>query len=422
MKKKFVLILLAIFAVLILTLLILINYNFLGIKPLIYENSPEKIQIIYKVLFKEKFYIKRFKNDYNVKFLPKTQFVDLNYREIELNFIKENSLEDYLKESNKPIYTFFLEVVENKIWSINKFGIIIEIEIEDLNKKIKPKIIKSNLKSIKVLDTLIYKDKIFVSFFVKNNECHMLKIASAKINSEYLNFENLFSPDECGKKIMRGGRMQFFKNNNSDGLLLTTGNFTFDQPDNRPQNDNSIFGKIIFVNFEGKNFEIFSKGHRNSQGLYVEKDLILSTEHGPRGGDEINKIIFNSNYGWPISSYGDKYYKKKNEISIPNYKNNHFSLGFQEPIFTFIPSIGISEIIKIPNNFSDHWVDNFIVSSLWGQSLYRLKFDDNYEKVIFIEKIFIGNRIRDLKYIKGNDMIIMALEQHGKLGIIKKNF
>ena len=60
MKKKFVLILLPIFAVLILTLLILINYNFLGIKPLIYENSPEKIQIIYKVLFKEKFYIKRF--------------------------------------------------------------------------------------------------------------------------------------------------------------------------------------------------------------------------------------------------------------------------------------------------------------------------------------------------------------------------
>ena len=119
---------------------------------------------------------------------------------------------------------------------------------------------------------------------------------------------------------------------------------------------------------------------------------------------------------------GTNIIKKKNEVSIPNFKNNLFSLGFQEPIFTFIPSIGISEIIKIPNNFSDHWVDNFIVSSLWGQSLYRLKFDDNYEKVIFIEKIFIGNRIRDLKYIKGNDMIIMALEQNGKLGIIKKNF
>ena len=45
-------------------------------------------------------------------------------------------------------------------------------------------------------------------------------------------------------------------------------------------------------------------GHRNPQGLLVFDNIVLSTEHGPRGGDEINKIMFGKNYGWPISSYG----------------------------------------------------------------------------------------------------------------------
>jgi len=96
-------------------------------------------------------------------------------------------------------------------------------------------------------------------------------------------------------------------------------------------------------------------------------------------------------------------------------------LGFEEPIFAFVPSIGISEIIKLPNNFSDNFVDNFFVSSLNGRSLYRIKFNENYTKVIFNEKIFIGERIRDLKYYSKMNIILLALEEKGKLGILSKN-
>ena len=56
-----------------------------------------------------------------------------------------------------------------------------------------------------------------------------------------------------------------------------------------------------FINLNTKEFEIFSKGHRNSQGLAVMNNIILSTEHGPRGGDELNRIYYNKNYGWPDS-------------------------------------------------------------------------------------------------------------------------
>ena len=74
------------------------------------------------------------------------------------------------------------------------------------------------------------------------------------------------------------------------------------------QDSNSIFGKIISINKNTKNWKIISMGHRNPQGLYYDSknDYIVSTEHGPAGGDEINininpEIGGLKNYGWPIS-------------------------------------------------------------------------------------------------------------------------
>ena len=58
------------------------------------------------------------------------------------------------------------------------------------------------------------------------------------------------------------------------------------------QDDNSVFGKVIEINLEDNSFRIFSKGHRNPQGLMVTKDnYLIATEHGPYGGDEVNNII-----------------------------------------------------------------------------------------------------------------------------------
>ena len=78
------------------------------------------------------------------------------------------------------------------------------------------------------------------------------------------------------------------------------------------------------------------------------------------------------------------------------------------------------EIIKLPNDFSNHFIDNFIVSSLWDSTLYRIKFDKDFNRIIFSEKIFIGQRIRDLKYHDKMKAIFLALEEVGELGIIFK--
>ena len=401
-----------------LLIIFLIHFNFFGIKSLVYETYPNLV--LRKKLFNKNSVLNNLINDYNVKFLPETQFLKLSLEKIKLNF--SESL--YLNLPINNFITFFVEVLNDEIWIVDSIGNIYQTDIEKVklaimkNNNLDLKVINSNLSVEKVLDTLI-DDKYIYIYFVKSKlDCKSLKISMAKIDSQYLNFENLYDSNECGTDIAVS-RMQLYTHNNNKGLLFTTNNTIEDRPEkDLSQNESSIFGKIIFIDFEKKNNIMFSKGHRVSQGLYVENNLILSTDHGPRGGDEINKIIFKKNYGWPISSYGEKYLHSSNK---PYYLKDHKSLGFEEPIFAFVPSLGISEIIKLPNSFSEHYIDNFILSSLWGSSLYRIKFDENYNKIIFFEKIFIGERIRDLKYHYKMNAIFLALENTiGELGILSK--
>ena len=191
------------------------------------------------------------------------------------------------------------------------------------------------------------------------------------------------------------------------------------------QDPKSSFGKIISINLEDYKHKIFSSGHRNPMGLLAENDLILETEHGPCGGDEINMIKKDKNYGWPKISMGDDYVFCRNFDNRKKYsynKNNINSSKFADSIYSFVPSIGISNIIKIPNTFSPYWQDNYFVASLNGRSLYRIKFNSQFNKILFIEKIFIGDRIIDIKFDKKNDHFLLALEQYGgNLGKLSVN-
>ena len=76
------------------------------------------------------------------------------------------------------------------------------------------------------------------------------------------------------------------------------------------QDDDSPYGKVLTIEIDEKNnfnYKIFSKGHRNPQGISLIDDKIFSVEHGPRGGDELNIIYKNENYGWPLFSLGSTY-------------------------------------------------------------------------------------------------------------------
>ena len=358
-------------------------------------------------------------NDYNVKFLPETQYLNIDLKKFKTSFDKTISLK------------FFIEVYEDNLILASYSGEFYRANLFDLKKKnineISEKIITNNLiknnEKIVVNDILVIDDKIFVIKASKanpqDNNCGKLEIYYSSINNIF-NFNHFKTFDECVGLTLRAGGMQRYNYNNKPGILISTVSSSNDKKEGKSQKDESIFGKIIFVDLETKEVIKISKGHRNPQGLAVKDNIILSTEHGPKGGDEINKIIYGKNYGWPISSYGLPY---KNEKNVNFYKS-HKDKGFEEPIYVFLSSVGISELIFLPNSFHPDWQDNVIVSSLNGRSIYRIKFSDqNYNKVIYVEKIFIGERIRDIKYSINHNSIVLALEDTGIVGLldIKKN-
>ena len=363
-------------------------------------------------------------NDYNAKFLPETQLIDLNYESKKIKFdesfqITTDKLEYITKMSDNMqthFFSFFIDIYKNDLILADYIGNIYLLDFNELQnnkKKLVPIKINSNLETNKILDILIINEELYVSFANKNKDnCYNWNISKAKINKKKLSFTNIFSSVECSNQNYyqpHGGRMQTYKYNNLDGILFTIGS-------NTPyKNDNSIIGKILFIQLDTLEFIEFSKGHRNTQGLLVYNNIILSTEHGPRGSDEINKIEYNKDYGWPYASYGEPYGVKNEE---PAFYKEHDKYGFQEPLFVFSKAIGISELIHLPNNFSDFWNNNFLISSLWGQSIYRTKFDNIFQKVIFFEKIYIGQRIRDLKYHNKLNAILLVLEETGEIAII----
>ena len=403
MRKKFIII------VILLISFFIFSFNLETIRSTAKKYLPTETKTLVKKLFfgKERLEELRQLNEYgkmnyNQKVLPETQFTNMYLKEVLLNDLKSISIKFFIEQFNEDLV---IVDVKGKIFFINKNFIA---DLKDFNWIH----VSSNLisRNVRIKDVLILNSEIYISyveFDVETMKCDSINISRAKISKKELDFEIFFTSKEC--QGFNAGRMAFYNHNDEDGLLLTT--TAQCKTNNLAQDDNSIIGKILFIDFETKNYKIFSKGHRNPQGLTIEKNFILSAEHGPTGGDEINLIQFGKNYGWDISSYGetDNSCPKKSS-KVYDYLKNHSDHGFVEPIYAFVPSIGINQIIKVPDNFSEYWKNNFLVTSLEGRSIYRILFDKNFTKLFYYEKIYIGKRMRDIYYIKEFNVFLLALE------------
>ena len=368
---------------------------------------------------------KKINNDYNVKFLPESQYAFLNFNKYKLPFVAKDNI-GYLKILKKKPFVF--DIYKDYLIVMPANGTFFNQQIDQMILGKKFNMINSNLNTNNALDIFIDNDDIYVSYEKKIKNCSFLYLAKSKINLKKLNFENIFVSNECVSKIQSGRIQKTIIDNEKYILLATAADIISGRKnlasDSKPQNEKSIYGKIISINVKDFSHSIFSKGHRNILGLYSKGDVIISTENGPRGGDEINRIYKDKNYGWPISSDGNMYvdgYNDGDEYSLSqrNYKD-HEDMGFENPIFSFIPSIGITEIVELEDEFIKTWKNNFLVGSLNSKHLYRIKFDKEFKKINYYEKIFVGERIRDLKYHSRNSQVIMALEDSGSLGILKK--
>ena len=175
--------------------------------------------------------------------------------------------------------------------------------------------------------------------------------------------------------------------------------------------DNPYFGR------EGVYESIYTYGHRSPQGLEydVVNGELWGSEHGPRGGDEINRLIPAENYGWPLYSIG---------LHYDGTRVNGRDLGIafelsdiQQPTVDMTPSPAVSSFIISNSNQYPNWNGDFIVGSLKSRSLFRVDIENN--RFVERETLFEGiGRVRDIE--QGFDGTIYLLFEHGAGGQIVK--
>lgn len=390
----------------------------------------------FKILKREKIYpvlnavknnkiLKYINISYKNVFLPDTAYGKMDYFEKKIKL--KNSNYDVKHGYGKSFYKpFYIEEYQNFIYIIERNGNIHKFFSEDFefqNINLNEIEIKSDIKkfeNIYVLDTLVLDDEIFISFRKEIEKCKKFLIVKSKIKN-LLKFNTIYESSECGNNV-QAGTMHPYTFKGIKGLLFTLSNPFYYLKDDKyfAQNDNSVLGKIHFLDLNNFEIQTFAKGFRNNQGLYADEKCILSTDHGPQGGDEINNIQFNKNYGWPIASYGEPYEKNEMEnYDFPVFLKSHEDNSFEEPVFSFLPSISISRIIKVPDKFSKIWKDNFLVATLNAKSLFRIKISKNCKRIIYFEKIYIGSRIRDLQSSLDGKKIYLALENEGSVGVLR---
>ncbi len=334
----------------------------------------------------------------------------------------------------------YLEVVENKLIYITGSGILLSTDTKNIldSTNIKFQHIKNNLKEkIKnsyvfdpngwesIKDLLIHDNEIYVSYVEEvSNDCVNIAILRSPLNFEELEFETFYQIDECVIRSVSpfnahqsGGKLAVFSKNE---ILLTTGDF---RAYDKAQDLNSNFGKILKINTNSGDYEIVSLGHRNPQGIVVltNQNFALASDHGPKGGDEINLIDLNNlkNYGWPIASYGTHYDGGYRE-EAPLHKS-HQDRGFEEPIWYFdYEQSNLHGISDVANNFFFEG-DNFFVATLKGNSVYQVNVDINNKKVNSIDAMKIGERIREIEYDPFLNVYYFILEESPSIGILELN-
>ena len=403
------------------------------------EKSNKQLSNSLLFLNNELIALQQQKNLVNEVIFPQTQLIKLKLSKIKLDYDRDNrsrnKVDDY--KDGKFVTPFYIESIADKVITITYYGkFIAHNNYKDIEKKFdSSQIINTNLpNNITIYDTLVFEKKIFVSYAKRDKSCNFLKIVYADIDFNFLKFKDFYIQGEndknkineqCNESVMGGRMVTQDIGKYKKYLFLTSKDLDSDikykqMKDQYGLNITEKYMVINRINFLDGKSEIFSTGHRNPQGLYVSKNIILSTEHGPRGGDEINRIFKGKNYGWPVASYGETYNENYSNKDQFNYKKNHYNLGFEEPLFAFTPSIGITQILPVNVKFSERWENSFLIGSLRAQSLYRAVFDHNFTRVINFEKILISNRIRDINYSPQYNFFILALEdEDGSIGILQ---
>ncbi|WP_129782646.1 PQQ-dependent sugar dehydrogenase [Peristeroidobacter soli] len=218
----------------------------------------------------------------------------------------------------------------------------------------------------------------------------------------------LKGPDrKRGKNPFRGeeigGELLLLEGNK---LLLTVGDSGFSGIESTQifaQDPATDFGKTILIDLATRQHRVFSMGHRNPQGITRSRDgKLWLTEHGEQGGDELNLLQDQTNYGWPNVTYGTEY----GTNLWPRNQHQGQHVGYQQPTMAWVPSIGVCDIAALNGELFPIWQDNLLVGSLSSRSLYRLVVVE--DRVVVQEPIALDKRVRDILQMPDGRIMIWS--------------
>jgi glucose/arabinose dehydrogenase len=185
-------------------------------------------------------------------------------------------------------------------------------------------------------------------------------------------------------------------------LSLPNGKIHRIHDDGRIPKDNPFVGR------PGALPSIWSYGNRNPQGLawHPVTGELWSSEHGPRGGDELNRIEPGRNYGWPVITYGMNY----DGTPITDKTEQD---GMEQPVMQWTPSIAVCAIVFYTGDRFPGWKTDLFVTALGGQALRRLVIEG--KRVVHEEVLFKGlGRVRDV--VNGPDgTLYVVLNDPGRI-------
>lgn len=216
-----------------------------------------------------------------------------------------------------------------------------------------------------------------------------------------------------------GSRLAFDQAGN---LFVTTGERSDLATRPKAQLLDNGYGKVVhitpdgdpvtgnpFIATSGALPEIYSYGHRNVQGLAIHPltgDVWIS-EMGPRGGDELNKIIAGGNYGWPVISYGIEY------SGAPISGSQTAREGMEQPVYYWDPVLAPGGMTFYTSGVIAEWQNDLFIGGLRGQHIARIVLEDG--RVVAEERLLAeeGQRFRDIA--EGTDGMLYAVTDSGRL-------
>lgn len=254
-------------------------------------------------------------------------------------------------------------------------------------------------------------------------------VAKGKLSTSETTIENATviyraNPSASAGNLHYGGRILFDSTGN---LMVSVGERSDLSTRPLAQSVTAAIGKILRITKDGAPApgnptfsqagalpELYSIGHRNPQGIAIHPTTgeLWQSEHGPRGGDEINRVQPAKNYGWPTITYGIEY------GGAPIGGGIQQQSGMEQPIYYWDPVISPSGMTFYRGNSIPEWQNCLFIGALSGEHIVRLVIKDN--KVVGEERLLTGlsQRFRDIT--QGTDGALYAVTDGGRLYKIQK--